>query len=140
MMLLHFNWKIMLYVLYQRYIQTTVEIREGGTNFTRRVSKASSLGKIFKDPDEEKKKGMLCREYKWIMKKHSMTLRKPRIIVGMGRRWEIGLWGKTKICLNPSLPLLATWFWEMNKTSWMLNFIISKTGTVISNTEITFIN
>lgn len=59
---------------------------------------------------------------------------------GDGRRWEIGLWGKTKICLNPSLPLLATRFWEMNKTSWMLNFIISKTGTVISITEITFIN
>lgn len=86
----------MLYVLYQRYIQTAVEVREGGTNFTCRVSKASSLGKIFKDTDEEKKKGMLCREYKWIMKKHSMTLRKPKIIVGMGGGGKLAFGVKLK--------------------------------------------
>lgn len=62
---LHFNYKIMkLYVLYQRYIESAVGVMEGGTNFTWRVSKPSHLGKSFNDPDEERKKEMLCREYK----------------------------------------------------------------------------
>lgn len=61
---LHFNYKITFYVLYQRYIQSAVGVMEGGTNYTWRVSKPSYLGKIFKDPDEERKKEMLRREYK----------------------------------------------------------------------------
>lgn len=38
--------------------------QEGGTNFTWRVSKPSSVGKILKDPSEERKKETFCRGYR----------------------------------------------------------------------------
>lgn len=76
---------------------------------------------------------MLCREYKV---NHEEAKHDPEETKGNVQNWSLGSkWNlfKPQLC-----HLLAMSFLKQYKTSLLLNFIISKTGTVIPTSQITF--
>lgn len=107
MMPLHFNYQVMLHVLSQRYIQNAMEVREGGTNFTWKVSRVSPWGKISKGSNEERRKEMLCREHKVIPERaNSIEQAYSEETNNNGKR-KLAFGVKLKPVQTPTLPFIS---------------------------------